>query len=450
MIRGHNHVRGFVSVFIAASILLSLAPFAYARSTYNPDRIVEALLNAPLLPSEELYGGVTGRLAGDPRLLIAPQVASVTIASDYGAVGFNIYETDEEALADSYLDALDPVRDTDDPSITYYIHWGTNDAYSRAGAHLLDGNVAVIGIATVQEAFDAGLPGSAGGAAALASINAKQGLYFLRRIGAGGRASSQSTGRPVSPTPHTRPPVTKVPVQPTATRTASDVVVEEGPISAPTNPTISTPPEQIIPSGIQMESGTDYRLERSEAVELVSSDSTTPRAVGTYTASEVAWFLNHPDFMGGGPYREVQALLVGPASPFFSHFEDPATTAEKLRQSGWQAGYLRQYSADVQSSNGAGWVEATAHRFDSVAGAQRAVRMLADEFAIYSEFGSVPFSTSAASAFAYSGPGYNGNETAIFVQDANFVVVVIGVAPTGSPDATIQAVVESAISALGT
>ena len=52
----------------------------------------------------------------------------------YGGVGFNIYATDEEALSDSHLDVLatldvlDPIQDDEDPSITYYILWGTGDA----------------------------------------------------------------------------------------------------------------------------------------------------------------------------------------------------------------------------------------------------------------------------------------------------------------------------------
>lgn len=451
MLRGQNHVRVFFSAFIAAMLLLGLTPLVHAKTTYDPDSVVEALLNEPMLGSEDLLGGEIGRAQHEAAIVRAPQIAGITIASNYGAVGFNVYRTDEEAREDAHLSVLDPIQDADDPSITYYISWSTDSANDSSGAWVFDGNVVILGIATPQDAYDAGLDGSVGSSAALASDHAKRGLYFLRRIGADSNPTGPSvTATSVSPAPRVRPTETQTPVRPTATRTTTVVVPGDGPVAFPTDQTISTPPEQIIPGGLQMASGAGYRLERAEAVDLVSADTTTPRAVGTYSAGEVAWFLNHPDFMGGGPYREVQSLLAAPGSPFFSHFNDPAAMAEKLEQSGWQAGYLRQYSADVQSTDVAGWVEAAAHRFSSVAGAQLAARMMADEFAIYSGFGSVPFSTSAASEFAYSGPGYNGNETAIFVQEANYVVVVIGVAPTGSPDATIQAVVESALSALGT
>ena len=46
-------------------------------------------------------------------------------------------------------------------------------------------------------------------------------------------------------------------------------------------------PEMVIPAGLQVQSGASYRLERAEAIDLSSSDTTTPRAVGTYTAEAV-------------------------------------------------------------------------------------------------------------------------------------------------------------------
>jgi hypothetical protein len=209
-------------------------------------------------------------------------------------------------------------------------------------------------------------------------------------------------------------------------------------------------PEMIIPAGLRVQSGPSYRLERAEVIELTSSTPTTPRAVGTYTASQVAWILDHPDFMKGGPYREIQALLAAPASSFFALFTDPAAVAGSLRKFGWQDGYLRVHVLDAPQAGAAGWVEASAHRFDTIEGAQRAAQYLADQFAIRSGFASTPLETTADAAFAYSGPGYNGNETAVFAQRGNFVIVVIGVASSGSPDATVRAVVDNAVSALGT
>ena len=123
---------------------------------------------------------------------------------------------------------------------------------------------------------------------------------------------------------------------------------------------------------------------------------------------------------------------------------------DSLGQFGWQEGYLRQYSVDAQSADTAGWVEASAHRFATVSGAQRAVQYLAEQFSISSGFPASSVATTANVTFSYSGPGYNGNETAVFALEENFVIVVIGVAPSGSPDATVQAVIDSAVAAIGT
>jgi hypothetical protein len=414
---------------------------------------------------------VTGRKEATPDPRFSSAVDGVLIFSMYGGVAFNIYATDEQALSDARLDVLDPIQDNEDPSITYYILWGTGDANTPAGAFVVVGNVVVNGFATPQDAYNAGLSGSVGGAAGLASGLAKQGVDFLRRIGVGAGAPTATVAvqqmqqtptalqaptatRVIAPPTAThvmpRPTATRVILRPTATVPGSTVLVSvDEPTVVEADQVSTALPEMVIPASLQVQSGPSYRLERAEAIELTSSNTTTPRAVGTYTASQVAWILDHPDFMRGGPYREIQALLATPASPFFALFSDPAAVTSSLRQFGWQDGYLRVHVLDTPQAGAAGWVEASAHRFATIEGAQRAARYLADQFAIGSGFASAPLSTTADATFAYSGPGYNGNETAVFAQRGNFVIAVIGVAPSGSPDATVRAVVDSAVTALG-
>jgi hypothetical protein len=462
-------LRIIVCVLLPLTILMTATP-ALARTTYSPDAIREALLNEPMLASEKLLGGVTGRTEAPPDPHFSATLYGVVIASMYGGVGFHIYATDEEALSEAHLDVLDPIQDDEDPSITYYILWGTGDANTNAGAIVVVGNVMVMGIATPQDTYNAGLIGSVGGAAGLASNHAKHGVDFLRRIGAGASApTATATVQQMQQTPAAlpMPTATRVIMPPTATRvipppTATRVILRPTP-TVPTT-TVLVPvdeptavkadqvntalPEMVIPANLQVQSGPSYRLERAEAIELTPSDTTTPRAVGTYTASQVAWILDHPDFMNGTPYREIQSLLAAPDSPFFAHFTEPAAVVDSLRQFGWEDGYLRVHVLDVPQAGAAGWVEASAHRFATLEGAQRAARYLADQFAISSGFALESLATTADQTFAYSGPGYNGNETAVFAQRGNFVFAVIGVASSGSPDATIQAVADSAVSAL--
>jgi hypothetical protein len=452
--------RIIASMLMSLTILLTSTPPALARTTYPPEHIRDALLTEPMLAPEEPFGGEIGRqqLRLDSRSSSA--VDGVLIASMYGGVAFSIYETDEEALSESHLEVLDPIQDVEDPSITYHILWGTGDANTPAGATMVVGNVVVNGFATPQDAYDAGLSGSVSGAAALASNHAKNGVYFLRRIGADVSATEtvvvdRQRTPTATPVPTATPLPTATPV-PTATPTRT-TTIQAPPVVTAVEQTavvldqVSTAhPEMIIPAGLQVQSGPNYRLERAEVIELTSSDTTTPRAVGTYTAGQVAWILDHPDFMKGRPYREIQALLAVPASPFFAHFADPTAATDSLRKFGWQDGYLRVYVLDAPAAGAAGWVEASAHRFATIEGAQRAARYLADQFAISSGFPSASLSTTADETFAYSGPGYNGNQTVVFAQRENFVIAVIGVAATGSPDATVRAVVDSAVAALGT
>jgi hypothetical protein len=439
-----SFVRGAVGLVLSLALVVSVAPRVAAATTYSPQAVRDALLNQAMLSSEELFGGEIGRQVNPPNPQLSTAVDGVLIFSPYGAVAFDIYATDEQALAGARLDLLDPSRDDEDPSLTYYILWGTGDANTPAGASVVVGNVAVTGIATPQDAYDAGLSGDVGGAAALASNFAKSGVYFLRRVGSGGNANTLPAQQEQAQRLPQSPPTSGNAVA--GPTTALVPAIESTAVQV--SQVSMALPEMVVPGGLQLESGGGYRLDRAEPVDLASSNTNTPRAVGQYSASQVAWILDHPDFMKGDPYRQIQALLTEPASAFFSIFDDPAAVADQLSRLGWQQGFLRIYALDAPPSGAAGWVEASAHRFTSVEDAQQATRYLADQFATSSGFASSSLSTTADSTFSYSGPGYNGNETAAFAQRANFVIVVIGVAPSGSPDATVRAVIDSAIAAL--
>ena len=386
---GVRLVRLIVATLLIVVSLGQTRLVALAATAYAPGQTHDALLTQAMTSAEALFGGEIGRKNYPPDPDFSRATYGVLIFSTYGVLSYEICDSNEAALADARLDILDPYTSPSDPGLTYYILWGAGGANDAASATLVDGNVVISGIATPQNAYDAGLSGSSSGAAALGVNFAKDGLAFLRRVGVRSVANGGSG-------------------------TTSANALAANPVSAPAPAAVAQrapapAASAVLPGGLTAPSGAAYRVERAASLDLTR------------------------------PFRE----------PTLAYFAPAPAVAGDFRQLGWIDGYTRVYALDNPPAGLAGWVQATVHHFDSDANAEHGYKELA--FLLAKKRGVSPASLASAAdeSTAYSGPGSNGNETTMVAREGPYVVTVTGVAPAGSPDASVRAVVDAAVRNIG-
>jgi hypothetical protein len=266
------------------------------------------------------------------------------------------------------------------------------------------------------------------------------------------RVISPPTATPVA-TPTAVPTTTPTPVpSPTATATPTPRPTNTPspsptptPIPPPT-PSGIVPPEAAVSIEIASPDGRLFRVEADEPVTLDVVGPGAPRPVLGYTLDEVLWYLDHPQYMGGGPYHRVVAALAETPT-FFAGYAEPDRVAGQLDALGWRDGRLRVHAIDDPPPGSPGYVVVAVGRFRTPHGADAAVPYLAERFAEATGRTVVPYAATETAA-AVVGPAVNGFQRTAFVAYGPYVIVVTGVAPDGDPAPAVDALVERAMNAL--
>lgn len=195
----------------------------------------------------------------------------------------------------------------------------------------------------------------------------------------------------------------------------------------------------FLPSSLTSGNGARFSMESDEQITL---DPVVVRAVAGYDESEVAWILDHPDFMGGDPYAAVTAELGGGTNGFLALFNAPAYVGSQLDVLGWQEGHQRIFTLDHPAPNGLGYVVASVNRFSSPAAASSALDVIYADLTATGAMVPVEVDSIGDRSAAVAGGAVNGVQMTALVADGSYLFVVTGVAPNGDPTTDVEGVLD--------
>lgn len=451
------------ALFVALILMLVLVVKVSAQSVaYDPASTAAALLRADIPPGDlywyspfeevepdgngAMYEIRTNALFSLVTFEIYPDVA--TAADGFVELGVPfVLDRENLEVSNSSSTISDDLRRQEADALLGKEVWVYADG-SGAGACGLILNVKVCGYSTYSSS---NTPDGA------AIYGVENGMALVSAVGISGTVTAST--KETSPIGEAARPA---PVGDSQTGSTSPASAQVSPPPADgTGPNVALPapdpgaqapvnlrPVAALPGGLTAADGRAFRVERDEAVSLDAANPGAPRAVAGYTASEVAWILDHPDFMGGGPHARVVAALQAGSTGFLAGYPDPAGIAARLDALGWAEGHRRVFALDGPPAGSAGYLDIAVARFASPAGAAEAVPFLAGELAAVGSMFPVGQAQIGDAAAAVEGAAVNGSQRTVFVAHGPYLIAVTGVASVGDPAASIDAVVGSIVRTL--